>query len=102
MDPCKRTSSAQSKWRFPESSRRPTQIYQREEEHITQEKINQVIAHIKIVQNQHTDKTVDVSVAMQRQFLQIQTLRRKSQRGSAGHSFPNCEGLEFRFCERAC
>ena len=49
----------------------------REEELITQEKINQVIAHIKILQNWHNDKIVDVSVAMQRQFLQIETLRRK-------------------------
>ena len=57
------TSSTQSKWRSPESSRRP----RREKEPITQEKINQVTTNIKISQIQYTDKVVDVSVVMQRQ-----------------------------------
>ena len=35
-----------------------------------------------------------MSVAMQRQFPQIQILRRKSQRGSAGHCFPIREELQ--------
>ena len=64
----------------------------RENEPITLEKINQVIKHIKILQIQHTDK-VDVSVAMQRQFPQIQIMLRKSQRSSAGNCFPIREGF---------
>ena len=66
----------------------------REEEPFTQEKINQVIEHIKILQIQHTDKIANVSVAMQGQFPQ-------SQRSSAGDCFPIREELEFRYCERA-
>ena len=50
----------------------------RENESITQEKINQVIEHIKIPQIQHTDKVADVSVAMQRQFPQVQPVHGKS------------------------
>ena len=41
--------------------------------------VNQVTKHIKMPQNQYTDK-VDVSVAMQRQVSQIQPMHRKSRR----------------------
>ena len=39
---------------------------------------------------------------MKRHFLQIPTMWRKSQRSSAWNCFPIREGLEFRYCERAC
>ena len=74
----------ESKWRLPGSSRRSRS----ETKPITQEKINHVTKHtkrnetkhIKITQNQYTDKVVDVSVEMQRHFPPIQTAHRKSWR----------------------
>ena len=74
----------ESTWRRPGSSRRS----RRETKPIIQEKINHVTkhtkrnetTHIKITQNQYTDKVVDVSVERQGQDPQIQTTRRKSWR----------------------
>ena len=74
----------ESKWRRPRSSRRS----RRETEPIIQEKINHVTkhtkrnetTHIKITQNQYTDKVVDVSVERQGQDPPIQTTHRKSWR----------------------
>ena len=60
------------------------------------EHINQETKHIKIPQNQYMDKVVDTSVAMQRQVLQFQIVRRKRQRCSAGNCFPIREGLDLR------
>ena len=51
-----------------------------EDECIPQEKINQVIEHIKNPQNPYTDKVADVSVSMQRQFPQTLPMHRKSWR----------------------
>ena len=47
---------------------------------------------------EYADKVVDVSVAMQRQFLQIQTMHKKSWRRRPTSRF----GLDLRYCERAC
>ena len=44
---------------------------------ITQEKVNQETEYIKIHQNQYTDKVVDVSVEVQKQFPQRQTKAQK-------------------------
>ena len=48
------------------------------------------------------DKVVDTSVAMQRQVLQIHTMRKKRQRCSAGNCFRIREGLDLRNGEREC
>ena len=47
------------------------------QEKITQEKINQETEHVKISQNQCTDKVVDVTVVIQRQLLQNPTMHRR-------------------------
>ena len=43
---------------------------------ILKEKINQETEHIKISQNQYTDKVVDLTVVIQRQLTQNQTMHR--------------------------
>ena len=63
----------ESKWRRPQSSRRS----RRETKPSTQEKINKETEHIKMPQNQYTDKVVDVTVVIQEQVSQIQTMHRE-------------------------
>ena len=96
------TSPTQSKWRFPESSRRPTQSYQRRGTYHPEEDQPGDRAHQDSGENQYSDKIVDLSVAVQRQFPQMQTLRRKSQRGSARHCFPIREELERETRQVSC
>ena len=64
------------------------------QEKITQEKIYQETEYIKIPQNQYTDKTVDVTVEVQRQFHQMEMMQRKSRRRK-----PKSR-LDLRYSER--
>ena len=59
------------------------------QEKVYQEKIYQETECIKIHQNQYTGKVVDVTVEVQKQFHQMQTMHRKSQTRK-----PNCR-LDF-------
>ena len=86
------TSSTQSKWRSPKSSRRS----RREKEPISQDKINNETKHIKIPQTQYIDKVDDVSVAMQRQVFQIQTTFKESVHSKEAHERERCESLGRR------
>ena len=87
-----------SKWRRPRSSR---EIAQRNGT-ITLEKINQVswneTEHIKIPQNQCTDKVTDVTVAMQGT---ISPDSNDAQKVSDKETQKSEFGLDFRYSERA-
>ena len=61
---------------------------------IYQEKINQETDYIKIHQK-YTDKVVDVTVEVQKQFLQMETMHRKSRTRK-----PKSR-LDLRYSERA-
>ena len=63
-----------------ETSRIIKKIAQRNETHHAGEDRNQETKHIKIPQNQYTDKAVDVSVVMQEQVSQTQPMHSKSWR----------------------
>ena len=54
--------------------------------------------HIKIPQIQYTDKIVDASVAMQRQFLRFKPCTERVGEGDPISEF----GLDIRYGERAC
>ena len=57
---------------------------------VTQEKINHGTEYIKIPQNPHTDKLVDVTDAIQKQFPLMQTMHRVGE-GNLTSEF----GLDF-------
>ena len=87
-----------------EKSRIIKKIAHRHETHHPGEDHSGNLETSKIPQNQYTDKVVDVSVAMQRQFPQIQTMHRKSWRMSLGwtsdtvnvHVDAVCKTLEMK------
>ena len=63
---------------------------------VTQEKINHGTEHKKIPQNPYTDKVVDVTVAIQKQFHLVQTMHRVGE-GNLTSEF----GSDLRYSEIA-
>ena len=64
-----------------------------------QEKINHKTKYIKISQNQHTDKVVDVTVVMQKQV--STRIKRRTERVGEGDSTSGLE-LDLQYSEHAC
>ena len=79
-----------------EKTRITKKIEQTEMKPVTQGKINHGTEYIKIPKNPNTDKVVDVTVTIQKQFLLLQTTHRVGE-GNLTSEF----GLDLRYSESA-